>query len=60
MIQKHWRRFEQHPMHHDKTITQDDKREFEAYLGCGILSKVFVRLVCDSCKNSRLFWGRVP
>lgn len=28
-------------------------REFEKFLGCGILSKGFIRLVCDTCKINR-------
>jgi hypothetical protein len=30
------------------------KNEFEAYLGCGILSKGFLRLVCSDCKKEKL------
>jgi len=29
-------------------------QEVEAYLGCGILAKGLVRLICESCKNERL------
>jgi hypothetical protein len=29
-------------------------QEVEAYLGCGILAKGFVRLSCESCKSERL------
>jgi len=29
-------------------------QEVEAYLGCGILAKGFVRLICESCKSEKL------
>ena len=38
----------------DQPLSQCIKREFEAFLGCGILSKGFIRLVCDTCKVNRL------
>lgn len=37
----------------DQPLSPYVKREFEAFLGCGILSKGFIRLVCDTCKINR-------
>jgi hypothetical protein len=52
-IQKHWKKFEHDMATIDQPISQYVKREFEAFLGCGILSKGFIRLVCDTCKVNR-------
>ena len=53
VVQKHWKSFVRQADYHDKTISMYAKREFEAYLGCGVLSKGFVRMVCDSCNQNR-------
>ncbi|MCC7460803.1 MAG: transposase zinc-binding domain-containing protein [Proteobacteria bacterium] len=53
VIQKHWKKFELEASSNDQSLSQYVKREFEAFLGCGILSKGFIRLVCDVCKVNR-------
>lgn len=53
VIQRNWRAFETQARDEGKKISGYAKREFERYLECGILSKGFVRLVCDSCKENR-------
>lgn len=53
IVQKHWKKFEQEMITNDESISMYVKREFESFLGCGILSKGFIRLVCDSCKQNR-------
>ena len=53
VVQKHWKKFEHDRLVSDQPISQYVTREFEAFLGCGILSKGFIRLVCDTCKVNR-------
>jgi hypothetical protein len=42
VIQKHWKKFELETSSNDQPLSQYVKREFEAFLGCGILSKGFM------------------
>lgn len=53
IVQKYWKKFEHEILVSDQPLSQYIKREFEAFLGCGILSKGFIRLVCDTCKVNR-------
>jgi hypothetical protein len=53
IIQRNWKKFEHDMVVSDQPLSQYVRREFEAFLGCGILSKGFIRLVCDTCKTNR-------
>jgi hypothetical protein len=53
VVQKHWKKFELEASSNDQPLSQYVKREFEAFLGCGILSKGFIRLVCNTCKQNK-------
>ena len=53
VVQKHWKKFELEASSSEQPLSQYVRREFEAFLGSGILSKGFIRLICDTCKVNR-------
>ena len=53
VILEHWETFRSLTDLHGG-LPKHVTREFEAFLGCGILAKGFFRLRCDSCKSEQL------
>lgn len=54
VVQRSWRKFEQEARRVDKAPAPYVAREFEKFLGCGVLARGFIRLKCDSCSENRL------
>jgi len=53
-IQGHWRTFTREREAEGRYLPAHVRREFEFFLGCGVLSNGFMRLKCDSCRHEKL------
>lgn len=54
IIQKNWLKFVAQAELTERNIAGHVTREFEEFLGCGVLAKGFVRLKCEDCDEGRL------
>ena len=55
LIQEHLLSFYQHiDNEQEKDIPDFVKKEFEAFLKCGLLAHGFLRLQCEACKQEKL------
>ena len=53
-IQEHWRTFTREREAEGRYLPAHVRREFESFLGCGVLANGFMRLKCDSCRYEKL------
>lgn len=54
VIQKNWQSFVRDREREGRYLPVHISREFEAFLGCGVLAQGFLRLKCDSCTHEKL------
>ena len=54
VIQANWRSFVQDREQEGRYLPAHVAREFEAFMGCGVLANGFMRLKCDSCRHEKL------
>jgi hypothetical protein len=53
-IQEHWRTFTREREAEGRYLPAHVRREFESFLGCGVLANGFMRLKCESCRHEKL------
>jgi hypothetical protein len=54
VIRQHWRTFQERASAQGKELPIYIHKEFEAFLGCGVLAQGFVRLKCEGCRHEKL------
>ena len=54
VVQENWETFREGAEANGGQLPHYVRREFESYLGCGILANGFLRLKCDSCEHEKL------
>ncbi|MGK5089669.1 transposase [Bdellovibrionota bacterium FG-2] len=54
VVQKNWLTFVRDREEEGRYLPSHIKREFQAFMGCGVLANGFVRLKCDGCKHEKL------
>ncbi|MGK5088568.1 transposase zinc-binding domain-containing protein, partial [Bdellovibrionota bacterium FG-2] len=54
VVQKNWLSFVRDREEEGRYLPSHIKREFQAFMGCGVLANGFVRLKCDGCKHEKL------
>jgi hypothetical protein len=54
VIRQHWQTFAARASDQGKELPLYVQKEFDAFLGCGVLAQGFVRLKCQDCRHEKL------